>query len=256
MNDDQQVVRRPFYRHDPLTTIIATIGIFLISQVVAGLLIWLYPSMMEWTEAEATNWIEKSVAGQFAYVLIAEAIAIGLVLQLLKRANILKARIGWLKIKAQDIGWALLAYGIYFIVYLAVVILAKQLIPSLDVEQEQQVGFDNAYTNIQLLMTFVSLVILPPIAEEIIFRGYLFTSLRAKFSFKKATIVTSILFGIAHLQFGAGAPLLWIAALDTFILSCFLCYLRDKTGSLWPPIILHALKNGVAFTILFGSRLL
>jgi membrane protease YdiL (CAAX protease family) len=30
-----------------------------------------------------------------------------------------------------------------------------------------------------------------------------------------------------------------------------LAYLREKTGSLWPPIGLHALKNFVAFMALF-----
>jgi membrane protease YdiL (CAAX protease family) len=42
-----------------------------------------------------------------------------------------------------------------------------------------------------------------------------------------------------------------VAALDTFTLSLVLCYLRQKTDSLWPGIMLHALKNGLAFMSLF-----
>jgi len=49
---------------------------------------------------------------------------------------------------------------------------------------------------------------------------------------------------------GAAGPL-YIAALDTFILSLVLIYLREKTGSLWASITLHAVKNGVAFMALF-----
>jgi membrane protease YdiL (CAAX protease family) len=59
------------------------------------------------------------------------------------------------------------------------------------------------------------------------------------------------LFAVAHLQFGSGAPLLWIAAIDTFVLSLFLIYLKDKTDSLWAPILLHMLKNFIAFMALF-----
>jgi membrane protease YdiL (CAAX protease family) len=62
------------------------------------------------------------------------------------------------------------------------------------------------------------------------------------------------LFGVAHLQFGSGAPLLWVAALDTFTLSIVLCYLREKTGSVWAGVFLHAIKNAIAFVALFHSK--
>lgn len=247
-------IRKPFFKADPWATILASLGVFFVSQIVAAILIGLYPAVQDWTDAEATRWLENSVAAQFFYVLFAEIIAIALVFQLIKAARVTKARIGLIRPHIKDIGYALLAYGLYFMSYLAVIIIAGILLPGLDTDQEQQIGFETAYTNGQLLMTFASLVILPPLAEEIMFRGFLFTSLRAKFRLRYAIIITSILFGIAHLQFGADAPLLWVAAIDTFILSCFLCYLREKTGSLWPPIFLHAIKNCVAFFVLFGSR--
>ena len=254
MEQEARIAKRPFYRHDPTTTIIATIGVFLLSQVIAGIIIWLYPALKNWTDTEATIWLSESVGAQFAYVLIAEIIAISLIFQLLKRAKIKIARIGLVRPRWRDPLWALIAYGLYFVAYLIVIVVATQVLPGLNTEQEQQVGFEAAQSTLQLILTFISLVILPPLAEEIMFRGFLFTSLRAKFRIRYAVIITSVLFGIAHLQFGAGAPLLWVAAIDTFILSCFLCYLRERTGSLWSPIFLHAIKNTVAFVILFGTR--
>ncbi|MBA2278971.1 CPBP family intramembrane metalloprotease [Candidatus Saccharibacteria bacterium] len=248
--------KKPFYRRDPFTTIALTFAVFLISQVIAAVIIGVYPALKNWTEAESTLWLENSVAAQFVYIALAEIIAVLMVLQLVKRAKIIKARVGFVSPRLRDIGYAAVAYGLYFIAYLIIIIVATRIVPSLNTNQEQQVGFDSAYSSLELLMTFASLVIFPPIAEEIIFRGYLFTSLRAKFRLRYAIILTSILFGIAHLQFGSGAPLLWVAAIDTFILSCFLCYLRERSGSLWPPILLHAIKNTVAFFILFGPRFL
>jgi membrane protease YdiL (CAAX protease family) len=248
------VVKKPFFGHDPITSILATVAIFFMSQLIAAVLISTYPLIQNWTDQQATDWLNNSVSAQFIYILLAEVIAISMVYYLLRWARVTWARIGLVKPRLKDIGYAVVAYGLYFVAYLVVIIIANALIPSLDVDQEQQVGFENAYNNIGLLMTFFSLVILPPITEEIIFRGFLFTSLRAKFRLRYAIVITSILFGIAHLQFGGGAPLLWVAAIDTFMLSCFLCYLRERTASLWPPILLHAIKNCVAFVLLFGSR--
>jgi membrane protease YdiL (CAAX protease family) len=66
-----------------------------------------------------------------------------------------------------------------------------------------------------------------------------------------AVILTSLIFASAHLPEGGAAGLLYIAALDTFILSLVLIYLREKTGGLWASITLHAIKNGIAFVALF-----
>jgi membrane protease YdiL (CAAX protease family) len=247
-------IKKPFFKGDPTTTILATLGVFFISQIFAAILVGLYPAVQDWTDTEATAWLTNSIAGQFFYVLFAEIFAIAFVFQLLKIAKVTKAHIGLIKPRLKDFGYALITYGLYFVTYLAIILIARETVPSLNVDQEQQIGFESAYTGVQLFMTFMSLVILPPLAEEIMFRGFLFTSLRAKLRLRYAIILTSLLFGIAHLQFGADAPLLWVAGIDTFILSCFLCYLRERTGSLWPSIFLHAIKNSVAFMLLFGTR--
>jgi membrane protease YdiL (CAAX protease family) len=68
--------------------------------------------------------------------------------------------------------------------------------------------------------------------------------------FIRAALLTSALFAVPHLLEGNGS-LLWIGGMDTFVLSLALCYLREKTGSLWAPVALHMLKNGVAYLALF-----
>jgi len=93
--------------------------------------------------------------------------------------------------------------------------------------------------------------VLPPLIEETVFRGFVYSGLRTKLKPVVAALITSAVFASLHLEFGNGKPLLWVAALDTFTLSMVLCYLRQKTNSLWPGIVLHALKNGLAFMSLF-----
>jgi len=92
--------------------------------------------------------------------------------------------------------------------------------------------------------------VLPPLAEETLFRGFLYTGLRKRWSFVWTTAMVSLLFASLHLFEGSGG-LLWIAGIDTFLLSLVLCYLREKTGNLWAGIIIHILKNGLAFIFLY-----
>lgn len=245
--------KRSFFKHDPFTSAVSIILVFFASQIGAGVLIAIYPAIKNWTASQGTDWLQSSVIAQFVYILLAEFFAVWLVLWLLKRAHVAKAKIGLIRPALKDILYALSGYAVYFIIYFLIIIIAGHFSDLINVDQSQKIGFDGAGGK-QLIYVFASLVILPPIAEEIMFRGFLFSSLRQKFRMRYAVILTSLLFGVAHLQFGSGAPLLWVAALDTFTLSVVLSTLREKTGSLWPGIYLHALKNGIAFLALFHSR--
>jgi membrane protease YdiL (CAAX protease family) len=64
-------------------------------------------------------------------------------------------------------------------------------------------------------------------------------------------LVTSLFFGLAHLQLGNGAAALWAAGLDTFVLSLVLVYLREKSGALYAGMLVHSLNNVVAFSVHF-----
>jgi len=140
-------------------------------------------------------------------------------------------------------------YAIYFAIFLAVYALERAS-GLINTEQAQQLGFNNAKGPV-LILVFVSLVILPPIAEEIIFRGFLFKGLRKRLVYVKAALITSLLFGVAHLEFGNGGPLNWAAAIDTFTLSMILTYATERYKSIWPAMIAHSLKNAIAFVLLF-----
>lgn len=245
--------KQPFYRRDPYTSIFLVLAVFFASQIIAGSLLTIYPSLKNWTAEQGSAWLSTSVFAQFFYIVVAETIAVWLIFKLLERRRIAPKKIGITWPVVRDIAYALMGYVVYFIAYLLIIAIAQTLSRAINVDQPQEIGFDGAYGS-QLLFVFLSLVVLPPIAEEIMFRGFLFTSFRQKYGFLVSAIMTSVLFGIAHLQFGSGAPLLWVAAIDTFILSLVLCYLREKSGSLWPSVLLHAIKNGVAFVVLFHAK--
>jgi membrane protease YdiL (CAAX protease family) len=147
--------------------------------------------------------------------------------------------------------YAFCGFAAYFAGYVLLLGLVSHIFPGINVDQKQQLGFENPATDTSLLLTFVSLVVLPPLVEETVFRGFVYSGLKTKLKPIVAALATSALFAMAHLEFGSGKPLLWVAGIDTFTLSLVLCYLREKTDSLWPGILLHALKNSIAFVSLF-----
>lgn len=189
------------------------------------------------------------IAGQFYFVLVSDAIMIfALWLFLRARRNSFR-QLGLKRSPAwKDAGYALVGYLVYFGLLLVALSVIGPL-TGIDLEQEQELGFDNLFSQAEKIMGLIALVLLPPIVEELIFRGFLFTGLRTKMKFTGAMLITSLLFAVPHL-FASSEGLLWVAGVDTFILSAILCYLREKTGALWAPIAVHGIKNAIAYTIL------
>ncbi len=238
----------------PVTAIFAVILIYLGSSIVGELIISAYPLLAGFNESQIDGWLSSTLT-QFAYVLVVEALTVWLLLLFIRRYKVTLRNLGLKMPRLRDLGIALVSLPVYVIGYAIILGIATNLFPGINIEQQQQLGFNSNQASYELVLTFISLVILPPLVEEILVRGFLFTSLLKRFKVWIAIILTSVVFAAAHLQFGSGAPLLWVAAIDTFTLSIVLCYLRYKTGSLWPGITLHALKNLVAFMSLFVFHL-
>jgi len=225
--------------------------VFFSAQIFAGVIVYLYPLLRGWDQARATTWLDNSVVAQFFFVLFAEAMTFGAIWWFIRRRKASLSSIGWKHIRWFDLLYTLAGFAVYFIGYIIVLQVATHLFTGLNVDQKQELGFDNVVGGAGLILTFLSLVVLPPIVEETVFRGFVYTGLRNTLKPVSAALLTSFLFAAAHLEFGSGKPLLWVAALDTFTLSLVLCYLRQKTDSLWPGIFLHGLKNSIAFISLY-----
>lgn len=244
---------KPFFRFDPVTSILGLIAVFFSSQLVVALLMQLYPLIKHWDEAQSKQWLADSVVAQFMFYLLTELLVVYMVYNLVRLARRNLSDIGLVSPQFFDVVRALIGWAVYFGLLILVMMFASNMtsIP----EQEQNIGFDKAKSLSDLIMVFLALAVIVPIAEEMMFRGFLFTSLRAKYSFWPSALATSVVFGAAHLYSGSESPLLWVVAVDTLILSVIMCYLRERTASLWPSILIHMLKNGIAFVALFGARI-
>ena len=234
----------------PLEAIGITIALYFVTQIVAALGLGAFGTISGKADTELETMLQGALP-QFLYIFAVEALTIVLLYNFMVRRKTSWSAIGWVKPRFRDIGYALAGFGVYFVVYAFFVAqLVDRFLP-IDTEQQQELGFDKTVAGPELIFVFLSLVILPPLIEEILVRGFLFTGLKNKLTLPLAMLVTSIVFAAAHLQWGGDAPLLWTAAIDTFILSMVLVYVRWRSGSLWPGIGIHFMKNGIAFLALF-----
>jgi membrane protease YdiL (CAAX protease family) len=243
------IARQKKVGYGPLAAIFVSIGAFLCAQIIAGIVVFAF--IFHGQGSGADSFQNSTVTTQFFTVLLVEAITIWVLWMFMRQRKVKWADIGLVKPKFRDAKYIAIGYVIYFALLIIATQLASKYIPGFDMDQEQELGFNKDTTGSSLGLIFVSLVILPPIVEEIVARGFLYTGLRTKLPFITAALITSALFGLAHLQGGVEGALIWAAALDTFLLSMILVTLREKTGSLWAPIGVHMLKNALAFSVLF-----
>lgn len=231
--------------------VIFIIGLFLAAQIIGGLILASYFDITGATEAEINRLYADSVYIQFGYVLLTEIVIISGLYFFLKAYQANFATIGLKRPRLRDFGYGVLAVIPYYTIFFLIATASAALFSGLDIDQKQEIGFDNVQGLWPLAATFLVLVILQPIIEEIMVRGFLYSTFKKAFPIILAAIMTSLLFGAAHLAGGGSGGPLYIAAIDTFVLSLFLIYLREKTGSLWSSITLHSIKNGIAFLALF-----
>ncbi|WP_375769143.1 CPBP family intramembrane metalloprotease [Archangium gephyra] len=91
------------------------------------------------------------------------------------------------------------------------------------------------------LFSFVSVVLLAPLLEELLFRGIILDGLLKNHSPAKAIAGSAVLFGVIHLNIWQG-----IAGL---LAGLFLGWVYWKTRSLVPCILIHATHNLLAFVV-------
>ncbi len=156
-----------------------------------------------------------------------------------------------------DIALAIPVFIVYSLASSFSIILLSTLLPSFNTSQQQQVGFKAFGGRLEYIFVFLLIAFLTPLFEETLFRGFFLKHLEKKISPKLAIFIVSLVFAILHIN--------WVSVfqsfswdlifshiiVDIFIFALTLGYLVKITGSIWASILLHVLKNSVAFMVLF-----
>jgi membrane protease YdiL (CAAX protease family) len=118
-------------------------------------------------------------------------------------------------------------------------------------EWVQKLGGDPVQDTVKLLQTTrdpvililmgMAAVVVAPVCEEIIFRGYLYPAAKKFTGSWVAAGCSALVFSIAHGNLGALLPL--------FIFGLVLVWLYEKTRSIWAPIAVHLVFNGATVVI-------
>jgi len=175
------------------------------------------------------------------------ALHAGLGLGLLCRAEGIGLRTLWHKVAPEpagrDLAWGFAFLGLAVFLVLAVALVTGPLLspdqsPQRDL-QELLRGLRGWAPNVAL---FLTITLLAPCFEELLFRGFLLPVLARRLPLAWALVLSALLFGAIHLQ-PAGLPVLGTLGLA-------LGLAMHRTASLRTPILVHACWNGCQFLLL------
>lgn len=90
-----------------------------------------------------------------------------------------------------------------------------------------------------LVLGALVVIVVAPVCEEIFFRGIVFRVLRMRMGFWLAAAIDGVLFGLVH-GVNVVLPIL-------IFLGIVLCWVFERTGTLFATIAIHALNNTLAY---------
>jgi len=85
-------------------------------------------------------------------------------------------------------------------------------------------------------LTLFAFCLVAPVAEEIFFRGFLYTALRPHLGARWAAVITAAFFATAHA----------VSIVPLFVMGLLFAYVRERTDRLWCPIVIHIVNNSLA----------
>ena len=217
---------------------VAWVGIACISaQIIVGFpMIWLLG------KAKFSQPVWTTVYTALVYIIAAALII--LVPKLIKKAwKTSREKLGLKELPTfTDIGIGIIGF-IATIIIAGIVLTFLGTLHIINTGQAQDTGFSGLYSPFDRVVAFLSLAVFAPVAEEIIFRGWLYDKLKKHGGVASAIVLTSLLFATLHGQ--------WNVGITVGIMSIVMCIERELTGTIYAGIITHMLKNGIAFWLMY-----
>jgi membrane protease YdiL (CAAX protease family) len=102
---------------------------------------------------------------------------------------------------------------------------------------------------LSFLVTFFLGGILVPVAEELYFRGALYTWLRGRSPMWVAMLISSVLFALGHLDQAA-------VVATSLVIGLVNAWLMERTHSIWVPVTVHIVNNSTSILLLYAILLL
>jgi hypothetical protein len=243
----------------------AGVGLWLLASLGAGLLLALAPTPPPWvasqpalgpTAAAFAAWVSAHM--ETLAILVVLATNLGFQVGTVYFLGVRRGRVSWqgLGLWPARLGWL----WAFVAVALTAALLPVRAVVGLLTQLLLEGGLDSLQARSQLLagsgFTWSGFIlgvfgvgVLVPFAEELFFRGLLYDWFRGRWGALAAILITSTLFGLGHFD-SIGV------AISGFLLGLANAILREKSGSLWPAILMHVLTNSFAMLALNALLLL
>lgn len=150
-----------------------------------------------------------------------------------------------LKLARPAEGWSTLLYGLIGMVPLIAVfnVAASVLVP--EQAAKDFAAFQQIAKAPSFLLTAIAVGLGASLSEELLFRGFLLTPLaRTRLGFWPAALLATL--GWTALHFGYS----WLGLLEVFLFGLYFSWLLWRSGSLWPPLVCHAVYNSGLLAVL------
>jgi membrane protease YdiL (CAAX protease family) len=188
------------------------------------------------------NLIKGDIGASFGLVLVDALAALGMLLLYLRHYQVGWAAVGWRRFDVfRAAGYLLMVFIVFVVATNLALWLVQVLAPGFNANEKQNNDFITGASNHRSL-ALIALVVLPPIIEETVFRGFIFPAFAKRWGFWGGAVASSVLFGFAHLQANV--------SIYTFLLGMLLCFMYARLRSIFPGMILHMLNNYLAFLAL------
>ncbi|MBS0266037.1 MAG: CPBP family intramembrane metalloprotease [Planctomycetes bacterium] len=112
--------------------------------------------------------------------------------------------------------------------------------------------FSGKLKQLPLPLTLCTMALVPAVFEESFFRGYLFPALHTKTTTATTIVVSAIAFGLFHAI--NPSPLAPERVVSTTLVGLLLGWVRWRTGSTLPGILLHAVNNALVFVPVYFEQ--
>ena len=112
-------------------------------------------------------------------------------------------------------------------------------------QPESTLPFEAMRDRLTFVLAGIAVVVAAPLAEEVFYRGLIFGGLQ-RWGFWPAALISGAVFSGVHFDVGSFIPF--------FLIGVLLAWLFWRSGSLWESIALHALYNGISFSILVATE--
>lgn len=132
------------------------------------------------------------------------------------------------------------AYFIYLGITAIIGIISFYLdiqIPGYEVQENILPFFGES--NLDLIMAGVAIILIAPITEEILFRGFFLRALSNKWGVFYGSIISALIFSLLHYP--------WQSFIPIFILGLIINSLVIRYKTIWPAIGFHMFNNSLVF---------